>query len=53
MRGVEVVMGEGERAWEIRRKTQEWKQKAKEVLRENGLASRNLELFVNSLSKYK
>ncbi|PKU87311.1 Anthocyanidin 3-O-glucoside 5-O-glucosyltransferase 1 [Dendrobium catenatum] len=53
MRGVEVVMGEGERAREIRRKTEEWTEKAKEVLRENGLASKNLELFVNSLSKYK
>ncbi|KAL0925712.1 hypothetical protein M5K25_004079 [Dendrobium thyrsiflorum] len=53
MRGVEVVMGEGERAREIRRKTEEWKEKAKAALGENGLASRNLELFVNSLSKYK
>ncbi|KAH0467601.1 hypothetical protein IEQ34_002634 [Dendrobium chrysotoxum] len=49
MRGVEVVMGEGERAREIRRKTEEWREKAKAALGENGLASRNLELFVNSL----
>ncbi|KAI0524785.1 hypothetical protein KFK09_004171 [Dendrobium nobile] len=48
-RGLNVVMGEGERAREIRRKAEEWKEKAREAIEEEGSSCRNLKAFVNSL----
>ncbi|KAH0467738.1 hypothetical protein IEQ34_002771 [Dendrobium chrysotoxum] len=48
-RGLDVVMGEGDRAREIRKKAEEWKEKARAALAEDGSSSRNLKMFVNGL----
>ncbi|KAI0524782.1 hypothetical protein KFK09_004168 [Dendrobium nobile] len=48
-RGLDVVMGEGDRAREIRNKAKEWKEKARAALAEDGSSSRNLKAFVNGL----
>ncbi|PKU61145.1 cyanidin 3-O-rutinoside 5-O-glucosyltransferase-like [Dendrobium catenatum] len=48
-RGLDVVMGEGERAKEIRRKAEEWKEKARAALAVGGSSSKNLKAFVHGL----
>ncbi|XP_020593435.1 cyanidin 3-O-rutinoside 5-O-glucosyltransferase-like [Phalaenopsis equestris] len=48
-RGLDVVLGEGERAREIRRKAREWKEKARAALAEDGSSSRSLREFVDGL----
>ncbi|KAL0925724.1 hypothetical protein M5K25_004091 [Dendrobium thyrsiflorum] len=47
-RGLDVVMGEGERAKEIRRKAEEWKEKARAALAEDGFTDEiPVELYRN------
>ncbi|XP_073116697.1 UDP-glycosyltransferase 75C1-like [Elaeis guineensis] len=48
-RCLEVVMGEGERGVEIRRKAATWKGKAREAVREGGSSDRNLKTFVDEI----
>ncbi|PKA49669.1 Cyanidin 3-O-rutinoside 5-O-glucosyltransferase [Apostasia shenzhenica] len=48
-RSLEVVMGEGERGAEIRRKAREWKKKVEEALADGGSSARNLKAFVDGL----
>ncbi|XP_038986576.1 UDP-glycosyltransferase 75C1-like [Phoenix dactylifera] len=45
-RCLEVVMGEGERGVQIRRKAAMWRDKAREAVREGGSSDRNLKTFM-------
>ncbi|XP_020097999.1 cyanidin 3-O-rutinoside 5-O-glucosyltransferase-like [Ananas comosus] len=49
-RCLEVVMGEGERGAEIRRRAQMWKDKAREAIGDGGSSQRNLRAFVNQIA---
>ncbi|PKA63432.1 Cyanidin 3-O-rutinoside 5-O-glucosyltransferase [Apostasia shenzhenica] len=47
---VEIVMGEGERGAEIRRKAEIWKERARKAIDEGGSSDRNLKAFVRGLA---
>ncbi|XP_008793440.1 crocetin glucosyltransferase, chloroplastic-like [Phoenix dactylifera] len=49
-RCVEVVMGEGERGMEIRRKAEIWRDRAREAVRERGSSEGNLRNFVDGIA---
>ncbi|WOL09187.1 crocetin glucosyltransferase, chloroplastic-like [Canna indica] len=49
-RCVEVVMGEGERGKEMRRRAKTWKEKAQEALSQGGSSDRNLRAFVAEIA---
>lgn len=48
-RCIRMVMGEGERGKEIRRRAEEWKEKAVEAVAEDGSSTRNLRDFLEGL----
>ncbi|XP_073110994.1 crocetin glucosyltransferase, chloroplastic-like [Elaeis guineensis] len=52
-RCLEVVMGEGERGMEIRRKTEMWRDRAREAVREGGSSDGNLRTFVEDIASNK
>ncbi|XVF15040.1 hypothetical protein REPUB_Repub09cG0115200 [Reevesia pubescens] len=51
-RCLELVMGGGERAEELRRNAKKWKYLAREAAMENGSSDNNLEAFLDELSSY-
>ncbi|ONK80782.1 uncharacterized protein A4U43_C01F21660 [Asparagus officinalis] len=50
MRCLDLVMGDGERGEEIRRKAELWKERAAEATNEGGSSDRNLRAFVNEIA---
>ncbi|KAG6493817.1 cyanidin 3-O-rutinoside 5-O-glucosyltransferase-like [Zingiber officinale] len=52
-RCVESVMGEGEKAAEIRRRAEMWKDRAREAVAEGGSSDRNLRAFVEEMAEVR
>jgi len=48
-RCLDLVLGEGERGTEIRRRAEMWKEKAMEAVSEGGSSDRNLKAFVDDI----
>ncbi|CAL9102225.1 unnamed protein product, partial [Musa textilis] len=50
-RCVQLVMGEGERGKEMRRKAEQWKERARAAVSEGGSSDRNLTAFLEDIGK--